>query len=100
MAQEIVALKLSSSEEVLGKLVKENEEQVVLDTVLGLLAQPGPDGGVRIGLVPFMMSNPDADHVVFERYNIVCRTSPSKALLDGYLQQISSIDLTSKLPGK
>lgn len=97
MSKEIKAFKLISGEEVLGKVIGEGSDHVVLEDALALHAQPGPQG-MQIGLIPFMMSNTTAREIQFERSAIVCSTEPSKELQDGYLQQTSSIDLTTKLP--
>lgn len=97
MAQEIIAIKLISGEELIGKVLKEDDDAVTLGDVLGLLAQQ-TQTGMQIGLVPFMMSNPEGD-LEFSRTAITTRTTPSAELEKGYMERTSKIDLTSKLPG-
>ena len=97
MANEIIAIKLISGEELLGKVQSENDTSIVLSDVLGLIAQQTPTG-VQIGLGPFMMSNPEGD-LGIEKNAIVVRTTPNADLEKGYMERTSKIDLTSKLPG-
>ena len=97
MAQDIVAIKLVSSEELIGKVLSDDDDTITLGDVLGLIAQQTPTG-MQVGLVPFMMSNPEGD-LTFQKSAITTRTTPSAELEKGYLERTSKIDLTSKLPG-
>jgi hypothetical protein len=98
MAQEIIAIKIISGEELLGKVKSEDDTTITLSDVLGLMAQQTATG-VQIGLAPFMMSNPEGDLSV-EKSAIVVRTTPSTDLERGYIERTSTIDLTSRLPGQ
>lgn len=97
MAQQIIAIKLVSGEELIGKVLSETDSTVTLGDVLGLMAQQ-TQTGMQIGLVPFMMSNPEGD-LEFNTNAITTRTTPSAKLEQGYLERTSKIDLSSKLPG-
>ncbi len=98
MAREIVAIKIASGEELLGKVIEEDDTSITLSDVLGLIAQ-NTQQGMQIGLAPFMMSNPEGD-LKIERHAIVTQTTPGADLEKGYLERTSKIDLSSRLPGQ
>jgi hypothetical protein len=50
----VKALKLTTSEEILGEVVVENDKVVALKNVVAVAIQPGPDGRAALGFLPFM----------------------------------------------
>ena len=69
-----------------------NDEHTVMEKVRALMAQPVGQGQVGIGMVPYLMGNPDGP-VQFRNDMIigVPLGDTPKNLEDGYLQQVSGI---------
>ena len=88
---EVISLKLSTSEELVARVVERKEDSIVLDRPLAIGLVQGPQG-VNVQLIPFMASNQDGEITVSNNH-IVAETTPTKELEDGYLQQTSPIDL-------
>ena len=87
---EVTSLKLSTSEELVARVVERKEDSIVLDRPLAIGLVQGPQG-VSMQLIPFMASNQDGTITVFNNH-IVAETVPAKELQDGYLNQTSAID--------
>ncbi|KKM24952.1 hypothetical protein LCGC14_1599930 [marine sediment metagenome] len=92
MTEEVIALKLTSGEEIISRVVSRTEEIIILDrpNMIGLAA--APDGGVAIQLMPWMASNQDSEITVFTNH-IVGQTKPNAELEKGYLSRTSGIAL-------
>jgi hypothetical protein len=93
----IVVLKLITGEEVIAKqsdekcqdghiFIKPRTFQIVQDQT----------GNVRAGLIPWIMSDPDAE-VLIKDSAIIAMIDATKQIEDSYLQQTSSLDLSGKL---
>ena len=92
MSQEVIALKLSTGEEIIAR-VKAREDYFVLDrpNLIGLA--PHPDGrGVGIQMMPWLASN-QAGEVKVTYSHIVAETEPHEDLVKGYLKQTTGIEL-------
>lgn len=96
MSKPILAFKLISGEELIAKVTEETTTSFILEDPLALHVTAGQNG-VNVGLIPFMMSNRDATEFTLSRSAVTAYTPPSRELETGYLQQISKIDLTTKL---
>lgn len=48
------ALKLTTSEEVIGEVVGDTADSITLKNVVVVAIQPGPDGRAALGFLPFM----------------------------------------------
>jgi hypothetical protein len=122
----IIALKLTSGEEIIGKVkatpsasmlsaqeafngANNNDyfnpatgfklpEIVTLSQVRGVHLQQGPDGNVGVTLIPWAISNPNADVTINLRDAALAVLLPAPKLEDAYVQQTSSIQLASAMP--
>ena len=88
---DIVILKLLSGEELLAK--KESEGFYDKPRMLHMVQT---QDGVRAGLVPWLLSNPDAE-VKISQHAIVAELVCPSDLESSYLQQTSRLDLSTKL---
>ena len=89
MSQEVIALKLSTGEEVLARVEGRDDESITLDrpNIIGLV--PGPEG-VAIQLMPWFASNQDGTVRVMNAH-VVAASAPAKELEKGYLEKTSGI---------
>ena len=67
----VKALKLVTSEEVVGEVVYETEEFVTLKNVVVVAIQPGPDGRAALGFLPFMPYLGKEVKIKFEKAKIL-----------------------------
>ena len=88
---EVISLKLSTSEELVARIVERKEDSIVLDRPRAIGLTQSSDGSVGMQLIPFMASNQDGTITVFNNH-IVAETTPTKELENGYLNQTSAID--------
>lgn len=89
----IVVLKLVSGEEIIAKDlgVGENYEPKFASPRVLQMVQTGQ--GVQAGLVPWVLSNPDADVEILTGA-IVAKTTPTSDVEDAYIRQTSKLDLS------
>ena len=92
MSTEVISLKISTSEELIARVVERKDDSIVLDQPRAIGLTQGQDGSVGMQLIPFMASNQDGEITVYNNH-IVAETTPAKELEEGYLQQTSLIDL-------
>ena len=97
----IVVLKLTSGEEVIGTEVEDNVNagKITIGKARVLVMQQAPDGGIGLGMMPFMPSANDPENgtesnVVIDKKQIMAvpETVP-KSLEDAYLRTTSNIQL-------
>lgn len=67
----VKALKLVTSEEVVGEVVYETEEFVTLKNAVVVAIQPGPDGRAALGFLPFMPYLGKEVNIKFEKAKIL-----------------------------
>lgn len=96
MAQ-VVAYKLNSSEEIIGKLKDENDLSIVLDDARILIVSPGQGGQAQVALLPYMMADNGEGSVEIYKTALAGKLQKSihKQLEDMYLQQTSGIQLAT-----
>ena len=110
----VICIRLTSGEEVIGKLVEgflsetnnfdgagpwEPSGNVVLGTVRGVTFQPMGKNQVGIAFIPFAIGNTDAD-LLFKLDNCAVAVYPPSADLEkGYLEQTTGISLAAARPG-
>ena len=93
MAQEVIALKLSSGEEIIARVENRDDEAITLDRPMMVVLTPSPDGqGIGIQMMPWLASNQDATARVFNSH-VIATVAPNGELEKGYLQQTSRIQL-------
>lgn len=97
----IVLYKLSTSEEVIARQKSFDDETIVVEDPRVVTFMPNQQTGqVGVSLMPFMIGVMDqsiSSEVRLARSHIVASAKPSKELEDGFIQQTTGIDLTTKL---
>lgn len=71
---------------------------VTLSQVRVLHIQQGPNGQMGLGLVPWTLSNPEADVTINLRDAALAVLIPAPKLEEAYIQQTSSIQLATTMP--
>jgi hypothetical protein len=71
MKMTVKALKLTTSEEVVGEVVSETDDAVALKNVVVVAIQPGPDGRAALGFLPFMPYLGKDKTITFSAKNII-----------------------------
>lgn len=98
----IVVVKLTTSEEVIGKEVGRDggrRPYIELENARVLMMQNDGQGGLGIGMIPFMPSSMDATSGnesavrIYEEFIMAEPVSVPKTLEDGYLKSTSNIQL-------
>ena len=100
MTTKVVHIKLINGEEIIGKLVEPSlavEAYMVLEKVRSLTIQPIRQGEAGIGLIPFMVGNPDGSIRIDKRHILgeAVEDTP-KQLEDAYLQQVSGLTFATQ----
>ena len=101
----IIVVKLTTGDEVIGKLVENkdvdymNEEFIVLETARTLVMQQAEGGQIGLGMMPFMPSadNPstdsESDVKIYTKFIVAEPMEVPKALEDAYVRTTSKIQL-------
>lgn len=96
MSQEVRLYKLNNGEEIVGRLVEENDEYVVLGKIRVMAMQPVGPGQMQVAMIPWTVGMPEGDIKV---YRTTIAGEPNEALPknleDGYLQNTSGLQLAS-----
>ena len=99
MADDVMSIKLISSEEIITKVKEKNEDFWVLSSPRVLVTQQMPDGSFALGMMPFMVSannqefSSESDVKLYVK-NIMCEVlNVPDSLEKAYLEQISGIQL-------
>lgn len=85
---EVVSFKLSSGEEIITKLVEENDRGYKISKPMVL--SMGPKG---IGMVPFMFTMTEDKDVLINRTAVMSITNTDKQFADQYIQGTTGIKL-------
>jgi len=85
---EVVTIKTTAGEEILGKLVSENPMGVTIKKPLCLTATK--DG---VGLVPFLFTTDTDTEITINRHSIMVLAPTMKDAADTYIQQTTGIKL-------
>lgn len=86
----VVALKLTTGEEIIGRLVSQNDETVVLKKPMAFLRMQN-----SVGLMPFMATpEPNADIELPKKF-IVVLTMCEKQIASQYVETTSGIKLAT-----
>lgn len=100
MTTKVVHLKLINGEEIIGKLTQPTlavEASMVLSQVRSLTIQPLGRGEAGIGMIPFMVGNPDGNIRIDKRHIIGDPVDDTpKQLEDAYLQQTSGLTFATQ----
>jgi len=80
----VVALKLTTSEEVVGELVDDHAKSIELKNVVLVAIQPGPDGRAALGFLPFMPYLGKDKHIKFPKTNIIVQEEVDDSMANQY----------------
>ena len=92
MAQDVIALKLATGEEVIGRVEYNDAQTLQLSKVRVVVIQPMANQQVGVGFMPFMACSPDGI-IPLNKASIVAEVRPNTDMEKAYLQQTSSIKL-------
>ncbi len=91
-------LKLASGEMVVTRVVDSEDEDVIkMESPFLLNLMPGPDQSMGVALMPFMPFTADTVFDLPRRF-VMLDLDPPEEMENTYLQQISGLDLTTKMP--
>lgn len=80
----VICLKLTSGEELIGTLVNEEENCIIIKEVSAVVMMPGQDPiQFRMGLMPFLPYAETAEFVL-AKDAIVCNFKPSMEMINNY----------------
>jgi hypothetical protein len=81
----IICLKLVSGEELIGTLVNEEENCIVIKEVSAVVMMPNPEnnGQFRMGLMPFL-PYAETENFVLSKHAVVCNFKPSTEMVNNY----------------
>jgi hypothetical protein len=92
----IKVIKMGNGDEVLGTVLESISGELHVSRPRVFQVMQGPRGDIQAGLMPWFMSDPDCECVINQDHVVAIITAP-KQLEDSYLQQTSSIDLSTKI---
>lgn len=99
MAQEVIAVKTVSNEEVIAIVIEDNDDHYILSKARSLVMNQAQTGEVSLGLLPFMASanNPETEsesNVVLYKKDIMGRAVETpEPLAKYYLQTVTGIQI-------
>lgn len=80
----VIALKLITSEEIIGELAGENDDELYLKNVVTVSIQPGPDGRAALGFFPFMPYLGKDKRLAFNTAQIIVREEVDDQMRNQY----------------
>lgn len=98
-ALKIIAIKTTIGEEVIAKVKEDNIDHIILEDPRVLMMQQMEDGGIQIGMVPFLVSSADPQNksesdVKLYKKNIMAEVLKISAQLEKqYMEQVTGIAL-------
>ncbi len=92
MSEKIIALKLSSGEEIIARVKDVSHDTFTLDRPMIVGVVQAQDGSLIIQIVPWLASNQDGSCKV-NRNLVVAEIEPNAELEKGYLTKTSGIQL-------
>ena len=87
---DVITIKLTSAEEVIAEVLEDNEEDIVVKKPMTLVIS-----SKGMGLQPYMITPELQERLHFHKQNIFAMSKTAKDFTDGYLQQISGIQIAS-----
>lgn len=85
----VIVMKLTNGDEVIANMSDKSETQIIVDRPRTIFTN-----GDQGGLMPYLISAPDADNVGINRSAIVSMFEAPKELADGYTQSTSRLILS------
>ena len=84
----VAIIKMTSGDELIANLDSKDEHSITISKPRQLVIS-----GDRGGLMPYIISSPDASGIVMQRHAIAAMFEAPKDVADGYLQSTTSIIL-------
>jgi len=98
MATDVVVLKLSTGEELIGYEEQITAENITMTKARALIVGgQAPDGRVALRMIPWLLASPDAE-IVIDRNHVISRVHEKalpKDAVDGYRQSVTKIQLAA-----
>jgi hypothetical protein len=91
MSNKVVAVRLPAGEELMGRVVSENDYEIVLKDVHQVHTQWQPDGQVKFGMSPFMIFT--KGEIAFLKASVTAMADVEGTLEKEYLTRTSGIIL-------
>ena len=94
LKNEVVAIRTTSGEEIIGKLVEETEQALTLSKPILVQLQMMQQGGAAISFGPFSLARDDSGEFTFYRSSLL--TAPAKARDDiraNYIKAVTGLDI-------
>jgi hypothetical protein len=91
----IKVFKLSTGEEMIANVIDDQTESVTVSSPRTMQLHQTPQG-ISAGLVPWFLTNPDADAQLMKSHIIASIDCPAD-VEQSYRQQTSKLDLTSRI---
>lgn len=89
---DIISLRLSNGEELVGRFVSQDDDTVTLNKVISIQLIPMGNGQAGISFAPFMASVSDDIQQTFMKSHLVCHpTKTRKEVSDRYYEATGSI---------
>ena len=93
-AQDIVAIKLSNGDEILGRLHSQDQKTVTITKPVMMVLAQGPMGGPGIQLVPFWMFGADKDQKFpLNRDHVICMVKANTEAAKGYASHTTGLQM-------
>lgn len=92
---DVKTFKLISGEEVLGKVVSDDDLKIVLEDPRIISLQPTGPGQVTVTFIPFFLSNRKVDKATVNRSAVVAETEVEDELRKHYAREVSNIQLVN-----
>jgi hypothetical protein len=89
--EEVVVLKMISGEEMIARVVSENENTIVVKDALSIA--PGPQG---VGLIPSLFTVEEAAEVAVTKNCIAMRAAPKSEVKSKYLETVTGLTIPDK----
>lgn len=79
----VIALKLTSSEEVIGEIISENESAITLKNVVSVAVQQ-TEKGPALGFLPFMPYLPKSAQITFDKTHVILQHQVDEQMVNQY----------------
>lgn len=92
-ANDVIAMKLVTSEEVIAKVLDINDKQIIVSKPLAMTLMPTNNGGANVAFVPWSLAMDESEKVTFERSSIVATYKARKEAQATYVQQTTGLTI-------
>ena len=97
---DIVAVKLNTGEELIGRIVAQNPLELTKPVVLGMQQQQNPQTGqveVGMGFAPFMLGIPDDGNIILEQGSYITMVKARDEIKQAYIKSTTGLEVPPSL---